>query len=65
MESFWDGVSGKEIHAAYSVCTPAHTNVLKNLQLMAEDQQEDKVSRWLTGYSIPLCHPQKGVWVLV
>ena len=50
MGSFWKGVSGEEIHAVYSVCTPNHTNVLKNLEVMAEDQQEDKVSRWLTRY---------------
>ena len=50
MGSFWDGISGEEIHSMYSVCTPTHTNVLKNLQVMAEDQQEDKVSRWLIRY---------------
>ena len=50
MGSFWDGVSGEEIQAVYSVCTPTHTNVLKNLHVMAEDQQEDKVSRWLIRY---------------
>lgn len=50
MGSFWDGVSGEEIHAVYSVCTPTHTNVLENLQVMTEDRQEDKVSRWLIRY---------------
>ena len=50
MGSFWDGVSGEEIHSVYSVCTPTHTNVLKSLQVMAEDQQGDKVSRWLIRY---------------
>ena len=50
MGSLWDGVSGEEIYAVYSVCTPTHTNVLKNLQVMTADQQEDKVSRWLIRY---------------
>ena len=51
MGSFWGGVSGEEIHVVYSVCTPTHKNVLKNLQVTAEDQQEDKVSRWLICYT--------------
>ena len=50
MGSFWNGVGGEEIPAVYSVCTPTHTNVLKNLQVMAEDHQEDKVSRWFIRY---------------
>ena len=45
MGSFWDGVSSEEILAVYSVCTPTHTNVLENLQVMTEDRQEDKVSK--------------------
>ena len=50
MDSFWDGVSGEKIHALHSVCTPTYTNVLENLQVMTEDRQEDKVSRWLIRY---------------
>jgi len=50
MGSVWDGVSGEETHAVYSVCTPTHKDVLENLQVMTEDRQEDKVYRWLICY---------------
>ena len=50
MDSFWDGVSGEKIHAVHSVCTTIYTNVLENLQVMTEDRQEHKVSRWLIRY---------------
>ena len=50
MGSFWDGVNAEEMHAVYSICTPTHSNILKNIEVTPADQQEDKVSRWLTRY---------------
>ena len=34
-----------EIQAVYSIFPLTHTNILKNLEVKAADQQEDKVSR--------------------
>ena len=48
MESFWDDVTADEIHAVYTICTPTHSDVLRNLAVTVADQQEDRVSRWLT-----------------
>lgn len=50
MGSFWDDVTADEIHAVYTICTPTHSNVLRNLAVTVADQQEDRVSRWLTRY---------------
>lgn len=50
MGPFWQDVTDKEVHALYSVCTPTPSNVLRSLEVSAEDQQEAKVSRWLTRY---------------
>jgi len=44
---FWNGVTDTEIHALYSVCTPAPVNVLHSLELSVEDQQESRVSRYI------------------
>ena len=35
MGSFWDGVNAEEMHAVYSICTPTHSNVLKNIEVTA------------------------------
>ena len=43
--SFWGGVNPEEIQAVYSIFPLTHTNILKNLEVKAVDQQEDKVSR--------------------
>ena len=45
MWSFWGGVNPEEIQAVYSIFPLTHTNILKNLEVKAADQQEDKVSR--------------------
>lgn len=45
MGSFWGGVNPEEIQAVYSIFPLTHTNILKNLEVKAVDQQEDKVSR--------------------
>lgn len=45
MGSFWGGVNPEEIQAVYSIFPLTHTNILKNLEVKAADQQEDKVSR--------------------
>ena len=50
MGPFWDDVTNKEIHALYSVCAPIPLNVLQSLELNIQDQQESRVSRWLTHY---------------
>ena len=50
MGPFWDDVTDKEIHALYSVCAPTPLNVLQSLELNVQDQQESRVSRWLTRY---------------
>ena len=45
MGSFWGGVNPEEIQAVNSIFPLTHTNILKNLEVKAADQQEDKVSR--------------------
>lgn len=45
MGSFWGGVNREEIQAVYSIFPLTHTNILKNLEVKAADQQEEKVSR--------------------
>lgn len=48
MGPFWDDVTEKEIHALYSVCAPTTLNVLQSLDISVADQQESRVSGWLT-----------------
>ena len=50
MGPFWDDVTDTEIHALYSVCAPTPSHVLQSLELNVQDQQESRVSRWLTRY---------------
>lgn len=50
MGPFWDDVTEKEIHALYSACAPTTLNVLQSLEISVADQQESRVSRWLTRY---------------
>lgn len=50
MGPFWDDVTDTQIHALYSVCAPTPLNVFQSLKLNVEDQQEARVSRWLTHY---------------
>ncbi|XP_078372866.1 uncharacterized protein LOC144656513 [Oculina patagonica] len=50
MGPFWDDATDKEVRALYSLCVPTTSKVLQSLNVSVEDQQESRISRWLTRY---------------